>query len=146
MRYIRKHKIIEKHNTPSTHVSKFSKEVLKAIEEHSVVAGVDASVKHNYMGAIYILCNEQDKHHEIGSIQSLKWKYNILKGAEALAILNFIKEVQSNIKHLCEGLIEIYNDNLKLVQAMNNGVTKVSDGACDRRSSIYEIFNTIKSM
>ena len=29
---------------------------------------------------------------------------------------------------------------------MNNGVTKASDSACDRRSSIYEIINTIKSM
>ena len=61
-------------------------------------------------------------------------------------ILNFIKEVQSNAKYLCEGSIELYNNNLKLVQAINNDITKVSNGACDRGLSICEIIDTIKSM
>ena len=69
---IGKHKINEAHNTTDTQESSFSKEVLKAIEEHTAVAGVDALVKKNYVGATWILCDNNNKHYEIGSIQTSK--------------------------------------------------------------------------
>ena len=46
---IGKHKISKAHNATDIQKSSFSKEVLKAIKKHSVVARVNISVKKNYM-------------------------------------------------------------------------------------------------
>ena len=68
IRCISKHKINKAHNTTDIQESSFSKEVLKAIEEHAAVARVDASVKKNYMRAAWILYDNNNKYQEKGSI------------------------------------------------------------------------------
>ena len=65
------------------------------------------------------MCDNNNKYYTTGSIQTSKWKYNIPKGAEALIILNFIKEVKRNTDYLKEGSIKVYNDNLKMIQDIN---------------------------
>ena len=98
------------------------------------------------MGAAWILCNSQNNHHEIEYIQSLYWDYNTLIGAEALILLNFIKEVKTNTAHLKEGLIEVYNDNIELVKNIQNRVIKSSNGVKDGSTLICEIINMIQTM
>jgi len=52
--------------------------------------------------------------------------------------------VKRNTDHLKEGSIKVYNDNLKMIQDINDGMIKVSDGVKDGWSSIYAIIKMIK--
>ena len=107
---------------------------------------MDVSVKRNFIGAAWVVTNELDKYHKIGTIQSAKWQYNTSKGAEAFIMLNFVKAVKENMKLLKEGSIEVFNNNLQLLREVNEGVIKSSDRAKDRGVLVCEIIETINMM
>ena len=60
-----------------------------------------------------------------------------------LIFFNLIKNIAKNIKQLTEGLITIFCNNRKVIQAIGNGFYKVLEGIQDGASLISRIIEII---
>ena len=58
--------------------------------------------------------------------------------------MNLIKNIQINTKLLREGLIIIFCDNTKIVNEINTGLCKVTQGIQDRSAAVCEMINIIE--
>ena len=78
------------------------------------------------MGSFCKIYNKNNTEEEIGKIWSNKWQQNIPKLAEAITLLNLMKNIEKNTKIINEGLITIFSNNIKIVNEVNNGMEKVT--------------------
>ena len=95
------------------------------------------------MEGYFKIATDDNKFEELGMIQSNKWQNNIPKAAEALILLNLIKNIADNAKHLTEGSIIIFYNNRKVIQAINKGFCKALEGTQDRALLISEIIEIL---
>ena len=65
---------------------------------------------------------------------------------EAVTELQMIKAIYRNTKHLQEGLIIVFADNMKIKRAIEDGFQKAIQGLQDESVAIYKIITLIKKM
>jgi len=66
--------------------------------------------------------------------------------AKALILLNLLKSIYDNTKHLKEGFINISCDNSKVVGGIANGIVKAMEGIQDRGTVISRCIELIKKI
>ena len=64
--------------------------------------------------------------------------------AEAIILLNLIKNIQINTKSISKGSIIIFCNNEKIVTEINNEIEKAIQGIQDGSTSVYEIVEIIE--
>jgi len=62
-------------------------------------------------------------------VYSIKWTKSTVKGREARTMLDIMWHINQQIKYLNRGKVVIYNDNRKLLNKLNYGITKLIEYA-----------------
>ena len=91
------------------------RKIIEQIRQKVAVAATDAAMEGNYMVTHWVVSTENNNEEWIGGIQNTQWSDGLIPAGEGLGLLDLIKNINNNVKHLTEGEITIYNDNKKLI-------------------------------
>ena len=106
----------------------------------------DATVKDESMAGKQIITTIDNEKVNEGEIASASWKYNTILAAEVLILLNLTYLVYKTAKHVSSGFMQVYHDNLKIVQEINKPFQKTSDGLTDGSYSVNKIRRLLKKL
>ena len=78
------------------------------------------------MAAYWIVTRLDETGKQTNNISLSKWTNRLVPAAEGIGLLNLIKEINKQIKHIIDGEITIYFDNKKVIKELMVKETKES--------------------
>jgi len=91
------------------------------------VAATDAAIKYNVLASHWIVTDYENNEEINGGVISTKWDDKMIPVGKAADLLELILQIMKNTKHLLSGEIKVYNDNKKIILALDREVNKESD-------------------
>jgi len=81
----------------------------------------------NYLANHWIVSTKKNETIIFRGLESSQWNEGIIPAGEGIGLLVLIKKINTAIHNMNQGEICVYNDNKKLLKAINKKVKKESD-------------------
>lgn len=108
-------------------INEYPSIILDQIQSKVAVAATDAAMEENYIATHWIISTKDNEVEHSGGVRSTEWNVGLIPAGEGIGLLELVKNVNKNTKHLNDGEITIYNDNKKLINEIHKEVMKESE-------------------
>ena len=85
----------------------YNVDIEEEILNRRVVDAVDVSIDERFIAAFWVIAALEERGKCVNRVTSSKWVNSATPEAEGLGLLNLVKEINNNTKHLTEGEITI---------------------------------------